>query len=160
MAVDMYMRIDGVTGESKDGNHQGWTNIRSYAWGASQPGNMSIGSGGGLGKASFSDLRITAMVDRATPAVLKYCANGKHVSTIEVSVCKAGGSQIEYLRITLNEVLVTSVDQSAANDSDAVMVTYTFQAAKVKQQYWEQTDQGTKGGESVLSWNIKENREV
>jgi type VI secretion system secreted protein Hcp len=30
----------------------------------------------------------------------------------------------------------------------------------VKKQYWEQTDQGTKGGESVLSWNIKENREA
>ena len=38
--------------------------------------------------------------------------------------------------------------------------TYAFQAAKVRKQYWEQTDQGTRGGESVLAWDIKENREV
>lgn len=160
MAVDMYMRIDGVSGESKDSNHKGWSNVQSYSWGAVQPGNMASGSGGGIGKASFNDLSVVAIIDKAAPAILKYCANGKHLPTVEISVCKAGGTQIEYLRITLNEVLVTSVNQGAAKDSDAVLVTYAFQAARVKKQYWEQTDQGSKGGESVLAWNIKENREV
>ena len=60
----------------------------------------------------------------------------------------------------LSEVLVTSVLQGAAKASEAVGITYAFQAAKVRKQYWEQTDQGTKGGESVLAWDIKENREV
>lgn len=160
MAVDMYMRVDGVQGESKDSNHRHWTNIQSYAWGATQPGNMATGSGGGVGKASFSDLHVVAVIDKAAPAVLKYCANGRHLPQVEISVCKAGGTQIEYLRITLSEVLVTSVQQGASKDSDAVSVDYAFQAANVKKQYWEQTDQGTKGSESVLAWNIKENREV
>jgi type VI secretion system secreted protein Hcp len=57
-------------------------------------------------------------------------------------------------------VLVTSVLQGADKGSEAVKVSYAFQAAKVRKQYWEQTDQGTKGGESILGWDIKENREV
>ncbi|MFM0647724.1 type VI secretion system tube protein Hcp [Paraburkholderia bryophila] len=160
MSVDMYMRVDGVTGESKDANHKGWIDIQSYSWGAAQPGNMATGSGGGIGKASFQDLEVETFMDKAAPAILKYCANGRHLPQVEVSVCKAGGAQIEYLRITLSEVLVTSVLQGAARTSEAVQVTYAFQAAKVRKQYWEQTDQGNRGGESVLAWDVKQNREV
>lgn len=38
MAIDMFMKVDGVTGESKDSNHTGWTDITSFSWGASQRG--------------------------------------------------------------------------------------------------------------------------
>lgn len=30
MAIDMFMKVDGVTGESKDSNHTGWTDITSF----------------------------------------------------------------------------------------------------------------------------------
>ncbi|MFD1556634.1 Hcp family type VI secretion system effector [Paraburkholderia silviterrae] len=160
MSVDMYMLVDGASGESKDANHKGWTDILSYSWGANQPGSMSTGGGGGIGKVSFDDLTVQAYADKATPAILKYCANGKHLPQIQLSICKAGGSQVEYKRVTLTDVLVVAVQQNADQNSEAVKITYRFQAAKVKQQYWEQTDQGGKGSESVLSWNIKENREM
>src|ERR1700761_1661266 len=114
MSVDMYMRVDNVTGESKDANHKGWIDIQSYGWGAKQPASMATGSGGGIGKVSFNDLQVKTFMDKAAPAILKYCANGRHLPKVEVSVCKAGGSQIEYLRITLSEVLVTAVQQGAA----------------------------------------------
>lgn len=39
MAIDMYLKVEGVTGESKDSNHTGWIDINSFSWGASQPGN-------------------------------------------------------------------------------------------------------------------------
>ncbi|MCU3720356.1 type VI secretion system tube protein Hcp, partial [Enterobacter hormaechei subsp. steigerwaltii] len=45
-------------------------------------------------------------------------------------------------------------------NGDTVGVTYAFQAAKVKQQYWEQTTAGGKGAESSAGWNIKENKEA
>jgi len=160
MAVDMFMRVEGANGESKDSNHKEWTDIKSFAWGATQPGNMVSGGGGGVGKASFNDLQVLARIDKAAPSVLKNCASGQHLGKVEVSVCKAGGSQIEYTRVTLEEVLVTSVQYTAEQGSDAVFVQYSFQAAKVKQQYWEQTDKGGKGAETVLGWNIKENREA
>ena len=160
MAIDMFMRVDGATGESKDSKHKNWTDITSFSWGASQPGNMGVGGGGGAGKVNFNDLHINALIDKSTPAILKHCASGKHLNKIEVSVCKAGGEQIEYTRITLEDVLVTAVQYTGAGGDDTVGVSYAFQAAKVKQQYWEQSDKGGKGAESQAGWNIKENKEV
>jgi type VI secretion system secreted protein Hcp len=121
---------------------------------------MVSGGGGGVGKASVRDLRVVALIDKAAPAVMKYCISGKHLNKVEISVCKAGGSQIEYTRVTLEEVMVTSVEYLAALTSDSVTVRYAFQSAKVKQQYWEQTAKGGKGAETQVGWNIKENKEA
>lgn len=160
MAVDMFMKIDGANGESKDANHKNWTDIVSFSWGATQPGTMASGGGLGAGKASFNDLHVVARIDKAAPAVMKHCASGKHLSRIELSVCKAGGQQVEYTKITLDDVLVSSVQLSGELNSESVVVNFAFQAAKVKQQYWEQTEQGGKGAESLVAWDIKQNREV
>ena len=160
MSVDMFMKIDGAVGESKDANHKNWTDIISFSWGATQPGNLASGGGLGAGKASFNDLHVVARIDKAAPAVMKHCASGKHLSKIELSVCKAGGQQVEYTKITLEDVLVSSVQLSGELNSEAVTVNYPFQAAKVKQQYWEQTEQGGNGAESLVAWDIKQNKEV
>ena len=160
MAIDMFLKVDGVTGESKDSNHTGWTDITSFNWGANQPGNMSVGGGGGAGKVNFADLSVNALIDKSTTAILKNCASGKHISKIELSVCKAGGTQIEYARITLEDVLVSKIDYTGAANGDTLTVNYAFQAAKVKQQYWEQSSSGGKGAESSAGWNIKENKEA
>ncbi|MBG6287936.1 MULTISPECIES: Hcp family type VI secretion system effector [Pseudomonas] len=160
MSVDMYLKVDGAVGESKDANHKEWSDLISLDWGASQPGSMTTGGGGGIGKVSFNDLNVVARLDKAAPAIMKYCASGKHIGTVEISVCKAGGTQMEYSKFTLEDVLVTSVSYTAAQDGDALLVNYSFQAGKVKQQYWEQTAQGGKGAENLVAWNIKENREA
>jgi type VI secretion system secreted protein Hcp len=34
MAADMFMRVEGANGESKDANPEEWTHIKSFAWGA------------------------------------------------------------------------------------------------------------------------------
>ncbi len=160
MAVDMFMKIEGASGESRDANHKDWSDVQSFSWGATQPGSMAGGGGGGTGKANFNDLHVVARIDKAAPAVMKHCASGKHLAKIELSTCKAGGTQIEYSKVTLEEVLVTSVQFAADTDSEMVLVNYAFQAAKVKQQYWEQTDSGGKGAESLVAWDIKQNKEV
>ncbi|MGE9551087.1 Hcp family type VI secretion system effector [Erwinia amylovora] len=159
MAIDMFMKVDGVTGESKDSNHTGWTDITSFTWGATQPGNMAVGGGGGAGKVNFEDLSVTALIDKSVTAILKNCASGKHLSKVELSICKAGGTQIEYVKITLEDVLIASVHYTGADTGDTVGITYGFQASKIKQQYWEQSSSGGKGAESSAGWNIKENKE-
>lgn len=67
MGVAMFMKVDGVTGESADAQHKGWTDIQSFTWGASQPGAMASGSGGNAGKASFNDLVVAAYMDKGHP---------------------------------------------------------------------------------------------
>lgn len=163
MGVALFMKVDGVTGESADSQHKNWTDIRSFSWGATQPGAMASGSGGNAGRASFNDLVVVAYMDKGTAAIVKNCVTGKHITSVEVSACKTGGSQIEFMRITLQEVLVTSAQVTGVDPSDPadrLLMNYGFQAAKVKKQYWQQNDTGGKGAEVTVGWNIKENTEM
>lgn len=158
MAVDMFMKVEGCSGESQDANHKSWTDVASVQWGITQPGSMATGGGGGAGKASFKDLTITAYVDKALPSIMSASASGKHLGQVEVSICKAGGTQVEYMHVTLTQVLVTDVNIVGTHNDERVLVTYSFQAAQSKTQYWEQTAQGGKGAESQMGWSIKENK--
>lgn len=49
MSTDLFLKIEGITGESQDANHKGWIGVDSFTWGATQPGNMATGGGGGAG---------------------------------------------------------------------------------------------------------------
>lgn len=158
MAIDIFMRIDGVTGESKDAHHKNWIDVHNFTWGASQPNTLTSGGGGGAGKVNFHDLKVTAAIDKAAPTILKHSAIGRHIPKLEISVCKAGGEQIEYSRITLDDVMVTGVEFDGSKNNEVLWVTYSFQAVKIKTQYWEQTERGGKGPETQMGYDIKQNK--
>lgn len=157
--ANAFLQVDGVTGESQDAQHKGWIDVESLNFGVAQPGGMSHGSGGGVGRAAFEDLVVTARPDSGTMALFGYAASGKHVNKVILSLHKAGGKNIEYLRITLEDVIVTRVQyQNFANN--ILTVVYQFQAARVHQSYWKQLDSGGKGAECMTGWDIKANKSV
>jgi type VI secretion system secreted protein Hcp len=102
-------------------------------------------------------LTVTAALDSATPAILKSCASGKHIPNVKISVCKAGGTQIEYSTIVLKDVLVTGTQFVGTSGGETVGVNYSFQAAKVEHHYWVQGKDGSKGAESQMGWDVKQN---
>ena len=76
MAVDVFLKIKGIPGESADSKHKGEIDVLSYSWGISQTGTMSYGGGGGAGKANFSDFSFMMRMNKATPKLMQACANG------------------------------------------------------------------------------------
>jgi len=160
MSTDIFLKIDGVTGESRDARHQGWIQIESFSWGATQPSGMETGSGGGSGKVIYRDLTVNAFIDKATSGLMRYVSNGKHINSVQLSSCKAGGEQLEFFRITLKQVMVTDVIFNGASEQDLFGVAYCFRAAEVSNHYFEQTQEGSRGAEFSSGWNIKENREI
>ena len=156
MSIDLFQRVEGVAGESADANHSGWTDILSVSWGASQAASIS-GGGAGAGKVSFSDLTVTANMDKATPTLLKMCAAGKHISKLEISFQKAGGTAMEFSKVTLTDVLVTGVQFAGASGGEQMQVNYSYQAAKVQHSYWVQDKSGSKGAETQMGWDVKGN---
>ncbi|GAB3412897.1 type VI secretion system tube protein Hcp [Erwinia aphidicola] len=160
MSKDIFLRVDGITGESKDARHPGWIQVESFGWGATQPSAIEVGSGGGAGKVKFRDLTVNAFIDKATPNLLRYVSNGKHINSVELSSCKAGGEQLEYFKINLKQVMVTDVVFNGATGQDLFGVTYCFRAAEVSNHYFEQTTEGARGAEFSSGWSIKENKEL
>jgi len=159
MAIALFMKVDGADGESKNSKHSNWIDLQSFHWGANQPSTMAKGGGGGAGQVSFHDCTAVASVDKAYPTLLIKCAGGDHISKVEIAGAKAGGDEMEYFKITLEDVIVTSVDVTGAVGAE-VMANYSFQSAKVKSEYSVQTDKGGKGATSTFGWNIKENKKM
>ena len=77
--MDIFIRLDGITGESKDAKHNGWIDVLTISYDVSQSSSMNVGGGGGVGRADFTPVTFGHHVDRASPALFKYCASGKHI---------------------------------------------------------------------------------
>jgi type VI secretion system secreted protein Hcp len=106
-AGTMFLKLDGVQGESSDSKHKGDIEISSFSFGA---GNVQAhGSGGGAGKTSFSSFTITKHVDKTSPQLQLSALSGKHYKEADVFFArKAGKGQQDYLKIKLDDVLISS----------------------------------------------------
>jgi type VI secretion system secreted protein Hcp len=157
MAIGLFLKCSGCDGESENSEYKQWTHASSFSWGVTQPESMGRGGGGSAGLGTFHDLVVTAMMDKAYPDILEKGANGKHLDKVELAGAKMGGNQWEYMKITLENVLVTSVSVSGSEGAE-VIVSYGFQASKLKAEYSPQTKTGTKGSTVTKMWDVKANK--
>ncbi len=105
---DAFLKIDGIKGESADAKHKGEIDIESFSWGMSQTGVSATGGGGGAGKVKVHDISFHKKTDASSPLLFLHCACGAHIKEATFVVRKAGGEQLEYLKIKLTDVLVSS----------------------------------------------------
>ena len=112
MAVDMFLVIQGeIKGETQDDVYKAkdGIDVLAWSWGMSQSGTFHTGGGGGAGKANFQDISITKWIDKSSPILQLYCANGDHFPSAELIVRKAGKTPLEYIKIKMTKVLITSI---------------------------------------------------
>ena len=111
-ASDYFLKIDGIKGESADAGHRDEIEINSWSWGASNP---VLASGGGTGKVSMQDFHFVCTHDKSSPLLMVACAQGTHIPKAVFTVRKTTptGAPVEYLTITLEDILVTSFSSSA-----------------------------------------------
>lgn len=157
MAFDMFLKIDGIDGESQDDSHAGEIDILSWSWGMSQSGSMHRGGGGGAGKVDIQDISCTHLVDNATGNLMLYCANGKHIPEAVLVVRKAGETQLEYFKITMTDLIITSVSSGGDHGSDLLTENFTMNFAKVKVEYMQQAKDGSGTAGPEFGWNIEKN---
>ena len=155
---DMFLKIDGIQGESQDKTHKDEIQVLSFSWGVSNAGSSAIGSGSSSAKASVSDISIQKYVDKATPNLWKYCFGGKTVGDAVITIRKAGGdAPIEYLVYKLSEVFVSSVQDSGSDGGGLAMESLSLNFAKVEIEYTLQDDTGSAGASTPITIDIKQN---
>ncbi|WP_285423639.1 MULTISPECIES: type VI secretion system tube protein Hcp [unclassified Pseudomonas] len=159
MAVDIFIKIGDIKGESMDETHKDEIDVLNWSWGMTQSGNMHTGGGGGAGKVNIRDLSFTKHVDKSTPNLMMLCSSGKHIDKVTLTVRKAGGeSQVEYLVINLEEVIVTSLETGGSGSADRMTENVCLNFAQVLVDYQPQKADGTKdGGPVKYGWNIRTN---
>ncbi|NVO08319.1 MAG: type VI secretion system tube protein Hcp, partial [Rhodoferax sp.] len=99
-------------------------------------------------------------VDRSSPNLMKFCLTGKHIPEAKLTVRKAGGTPLEYLKITMTDVVITSVQPAGASGDEVIKEQVSMSFAKVKQEYTVQNQQGGSGGAVTAGFDIKLNKEA
>ncbi len=160
MAVDMFIKIGDVKGEAQDASHKGEIDVLAWSWGASNSGTMHLGGGGGAGKVNVQDLSFTKYIDMSSPDLFLACCNGKHFPNAILTVRKAGEKPLEYLVITMTELIITSVSTGGSGGEDRLTENITLNFEKVKVDYKEQTPTGAGGASPSAGWDIAKNEKL
>ncbi len=165
MAVDMFLNIadNTIEGESTDSSHSSEIDVLSWSWGVSQSGTMHIGTGGGAGKANVQDISLTKWIDKASPNLIQHCAIGTQFPKAVLVCRKAGGDggQIEYLKIEMEHVIISSVSSGGSGGEDRFTENVSLNFGLFKVTYTPQDNEGAAEAEvGPVGWNIQTNETV
>jgi type VI secretion system secreted protein Hcp len=156
--VDIFLKLDGITGEARDGAHANEIDVLAWSWGMSQSATTHVGGGGGSGKVSVQDLSITKYIDSASADLMLACCNGKHLPTALLTVRKAGENPLEYVKVKMEEVIIASVSTGGSGGEDRLTENVTLNFAKVAVDYTAQDDKGKAGKARSMTWDIAKNQ--
>lgn len=160
MAMDMFIKIGSLKGESRDKTHKEEIDVLAWSWGMSNSGSAHVGGGAGAGKVNVHDLSFTKYIDKTTPDLMLAACNGKHFDKATLVVRKAGETPLEYIIISMEEVLITNLSTGGSGGEDRLTENVTLNFAKVSVDYKEQTATGSVGATPSMGWNIAENVKV
>jgi type VI secretion system secreted protein Hcp len=159
--VDYFLKIDGVESESTDDKHKGEIDCMSFSWGQVNTGTSGHGAGAGAGKVQPQDFSFTKKLDKASPVLMNACATGQHFKKAVLTARKAGGGQQEYLKITMEDLMVTSYQVGGSAEGDPVPIDQvSVNFAKLEMSYKEQKSDGSLGGEAKQAYDYAANKKI
>ncbi len=132
MSQDMFIKFDGIEGQSVDKNHKNWIDVIDYKMGCLQ--TIEKGTASDVsGRALFEPFAFTHFVDKSTPKFLQACMNGQKITKAEFSVCQAvAGKQEEIIAIILENIKIKSAEVIANDDNPVEQVELVFAKATWK----------------------------
>ena len=157
MAFDCFLKLGDIKGEARDHVHQDSIDVLAWSWGMAQSGTMSLGGGGGSGKVAIQDLSITKYVDTSSTNLYLKCANGKHYPEALLTVRKSGENPVEYVKITMTDVMIGNISTGGSGGEDRVTENVSLNFAKVKVEYTPQNADGSAAATMEMNWDIEAN---
>ena len=154
MAVDMFLKLDGIKGECHADGFKDQIDISSFSWGMSNQGTAEAGGGLGAGKVNIQDCHFTKSVDTSTCDLMLHCCNGKHIPSGLITFRKAGGKQEVYLKIKLSDILISSYQQGGST-GDVVHDSLSLNFSKVEVEYNQQKADGSVSKGGNMGWDVK-----
>ncbi|MBB3224314.1 Hcp family type VI secretion system effector [Pseudoduganella umbonata] len=161
MAIDAYLQVDGIKGESADSVHQGWIEITAAHWGVSQPRSATASTGGGhtAERCDHRTLSFTKLADIASPVLLQICSAGKTIPKAKLEFMRADGEgkPVRYYEVEMENVIVANMDQ-AVGEGSILQDSVGLKFSKVKWKYTQQKISGGSGGNTAGGWDLACNK--
>jgi type VI secretion system secreted protein Hcp len=182
-AIDYFLKIDGIEGESADAKHKGEIDIESFSWGATNNASAAHGGGGGSGKVSVQDFHVVMHFNKASPQLFLAAASGGLFQKAVLTARKAGKEQQDFLKWTFSDCLVSSYqtggnsvavpesvsgaeepspEVTAARNADlgAPVDEFSLDFAKLEVSYQTQNADGALGPAVTAGWDFRANKKV
>ncbi len=145
MAIDMFLKIDGVDGESSDDRHRNEIALLSFSWGEARlTPDGGAGTGGSVGKVTMQDFHFTTLVNKSSPRLFLACAKGEHFKTAVLTVRRTGAQPTDFFIWRLSNIVVSGY-QSSAELAGGVLPTdhVTMGFSKIELEYRPMNPDGT-----------------
>jgi type VI secretion system secreted protein Hcp len=153
-AVDMFLKLDGIDGESQDEKHKNEIDIKSFSMGVDNGGS---GGASKENKARVSDVRVTMLANKASPNLFIACCTGRHIPTAWIYVRKAGEKPLEYETIKLTDVRVSSFSKVGQHGGDLTTENVSLNFAKIEYSYKLQNKDGSAGAPITKAYDVGKN---
>jgi type VI secretion system secreted protein Hcp len=162
MAIEIFLRLDGITGESQKSGAEGWIEIFSFSNGASNPSSVAFGTGSGAGKVDLSSLSLQKQLDVSSPDLFLKCCNGTHIATGNMIVREAtGGNTTQvYFQYDMTEVFVDSISWGGAAGGGKPSESCSMSAKSLQVTYTPQGTDGSLGSKITQGWNVTTNSQL
>ena len=144
-AVDMFMKLDGIPGESTDKVHKGDIDVLAWSWGSSSSSSTTSKQAGCV---KVQDLSFSKYFDIATPKLISSIATGRTIASAKLTVRKSGMIPLEYITIEMNNVVVTS-SATGGSDGDRMIENVSLNFASATVTYTPQNENGSVGAPVV-----------
>lgn len=157
MALDVYLYIEGIKGESADAAHRDWIELTAVHMGVMQPRSSTVSTSGGhtSGHSEHRTVSFSKHVDLASPILMQHCSMGKTIAKAKLEFMRADGhgTPIKYYQVELENVMISHMDQ-VMRDGDVLHDEIGLCFSKVKWSYTQQKIAGGAGGSTAGGWDL------
>ena len=158
-AIDYFLQIDGIEGESTSDKHKGWIDIDSFSWGVSNTGSVG-GGGNAVGRPSFAPFSWTQVLDKSTVPLLVAVASGETYKDATFEALSTSGSKADgaFFKMKFEDVQFTSLKTGGSSGGGGIAVQGSLEYLKITMTYRPQKKDGSFGAEIVGGWDLSKGK--
>jgi type VI secretion system secreted protein Hcp len=153
---DIFLSVKGaksgvIKGESQDEAHAKEIDVVSWSWG--MQARPALGGGGATGKATVSELKVVKRVDSASTPLMSALRSNEMITKAVLTQRKAGKTQLEFLKITIEQGRVTALTIEAGDKSGSpdLFEHLSFSFNKISVEYIPQGKDGQAMGSMLYT---------
>jgi type VI secretion system secreted protein Hcp len=159
-AVDYFLKIEGIEGESTDAKHKGEIELASFSWGETNQAPAAGRGGAGAGKVAMQDFHFVMRVNKASPKLMLACASGQHIKEAVLTARKAGKAALEFLVYKFNDLVVSSYQTAGSVEEPYPHDQVSFKFGRIQVEYRQQDRAGRAAGSVQAGWDLRAGRKV
>ncbi len=156
MAVQMFMKVDGVIGGSTNFHYRGWADVMSWNWAV----NRGIADGKAVTR--LNEITVVKAAGIESPALMKLCATGTRAATAEIAVVPVVGkreAQQKYIAIVMENVLIQSVATGGSTEEAFIREKLGVRFGAIRYEFYSPEKVSAEGAASgadctSFGWNV------